>query len=59
VQWFKYSDSASSWEYEANINAPHLMKKFWEHLGIKRENYNGKLVKSKDEFIGGSYLSTE
>jgi hypothetical protein len=37
------------------VNADDLVGKFWNHLGIAREDFDGTEVTSSFEFIGKSF----
>ena len=52
MQWFKYPESSSTWENEVNVNAAHLVRRFWDDLGITREEFDGELIQASDDFIG-------
>jgi hypothetical protein len=35
-----------------NVNAAHLVRRFWDDLGITWEEFNGELIQASDDFIG-------
>jgi hypothetical protein len=51
-QWFQFPDTGPSWEVEAHVTAANLVNRFWENVGVTREEFDGKEIKPSAEFIG-------
>ncbi|KAH9983189.1 hypothetical protein BJV77DRAFT_1073035 [Russula vinacea] len=54
LQWFQYPDSLSSWVMADQVTAADLVSRFWDDVGMTREEFEGaeNLVKASPQFIG-------
>lgn len=52
MQWFQFPETDSTWERESNVTAAELVRKFWESVGVTREEFNGEKIDASPEFIG-------
>ena len=40
------------WEVEEHVTAAALVKRFWDDVGVTREEFDGKEIKPSAKFIG-------
>ncbi|KAH9984340.1 hypothetical protein BJV77DRAFT_1072221 [Russula vinacea] len=53
LRWFQYPDSLSSWVAADQVTAADLVSRFWDDVGMTREEFEGaeNLVKASPQFI--------